>query len=263
MQKSTVRVRIKVKGSKHTTTGYSSYSTQSYDKKFKNAVLYAFYIDASKRHKKFKYDTPIDYELKSSSIAYVGKKDGKAKRGVNRRLHNELQIEQSKKAIKNKKEMQKEKEMSKSISKKKQQEELYGKKRMEREERVREEKMPRIKRSEYKLFLEFRAMRQKEKQQKINSKNRINQNKLLTERKVKKHNVRNYLGMNREAGKELHLSKKSIPKSDEVFINKNLKGRAKRQTIAHENYEADYMKKHHVKYKTAHKKALKIERNIK
>jgi hypothetical protein len=177
--KYTVQVRIKVNGSKKTVKGISSYSAESYDKKFKKAVLNAVYTAYSdnkagfKGKRKLKYDSKFDYELtEKPRIAYLGKPVKYAKRGINKRLHNEILLQQEKKSEQSKRDKHKEKEMSKSISKKKQQEELYGKKRREREERAREEKMPRIKKSEYKLFLEFKAMRQKQKQKKINNKNK-------------------------------------------------------------------------------------------
>lgn len=130
MNKYTVVVRIKVKGSKSIVTGRSAYDSKSYDKKFKNAVMNAVYIDADNRHKKIRYDTKYDYELKNSSIAYVGREPCKAKKGVNRRLHNEILIENSKRIEKAHKEKQDNKRLDKSISKKQYNNELYGDKKM-------------------------------------------------------------------------------------------------------------------------------------
>ena len=80
--------------------------------------------------------------------------------------------------------------------------------------------------------------------------------------KVRRKNIRNYLGMNKPASKELRLSKKSQPKDKEIFIDKSLKGRKKRQVIAHEIYERKLMKRG-MKYKDAHKRATKYEKRIK
>lgn len=79
---------------------------------------------------------------------------------------------------------------------------------------------------------------------------------------ITRHNVRNYLGMNKPASEELHLSKKSRPKRNEIFIDKSLKGRKKRQVIAHEIYEQQQMNKG-MKYRQAHKKATKMEKKVK
>lgn len=125
--KSSVVVRIRVKGSKHDVTGRSKYSNQSYDTKFKHAILNAVYIDADNRHKKIKYDTKYDYDLKSSTIGFIGKENQHAKRGVNRRLHNEIIVENEKRIAKSKIEQKKDRNLNKSISKKQYNQELYGK----------------------------------------------------------------------------------------------------------------------------------------
>lgn len=124
--KSSVVVRIRVKGSKHDVTGRSKYSNQSYDTKFKHAILNAVYIDADNRHKKIRYDTKYDYTLKTHSIAYIGGKSKHVKKGVNKRLHNEIRIENEKRINKSKIEKNKERNLNKSISKKQYHKELYG-----------------------------------------------------------------------------------------------------------------------------------------
>jgi len=78
--------------------------------------------------------------------------------------------------------------------------------------------------------------------------------------KVKKKTVRGYYGMNNEANKELGLN---ITMNDnDILIAKSLKGKKQRQVIAHEVEERKMMK-NGMNYKTAHKKALKIEKKVK
>lgn len=78
--------------------------------------------------------------------------------------------------------------------------------------------------------------------------------------KVKRKNIKGYWGMNRPASQELKIE--VIPPKDTIYIDKSLKGRKKRQVIAHEVYEQEKMKKG-MKYRKAHKKALKFERKVK
>jgi hypothetical protein len=132
--KYTVQVRIKVNGSKKSVKGISSYSSESYDKKYKKAVLNAVYVAYSEnkagkgRKKKLKYDDKFDYELSEKPrIAYLGKPVKYAKKGVNKRLHNEILKQQEIKFQQSERQKEKEKFLDKSISKKKHQEELYGK----------------------------------------------------------------------------------------------------------------------------------------
>lgn len=120
MNKYSVIVRIRVKGSKHDVTGRSTYSSGSYDRKFKNAIINAVFIDASNRRKKLRYDTIFDYSLKNHSIAYISGKTKKAKKGANRRLHNEIRLENARKGVK----IRSEKEQDKPISRKEQLREL-------------------------------------------------------------------------------------------------------------------------------------------
>lgn len=134
----TIQVRIKVNGNKHSVVGYSSYDSKSYDKKFKNAVLNAVYVDFSNRNKKLKYDSVVDYDLVDHSIAYVGMKPKKAKRGVNRRLHNEIllerEVEKEKHLKKNKSIKHKREDTQKSISSKQHHKELYGETKMKKKQ---------------------------------------------------------------------------------------------------------------------------------
>jgi hypothetical protein len=61
---------------------------------------------------------------------------------------------------------------------------------------------------------------------------------------------------------EEHEKHVPVPKNDEVFIAKSLKGKKRRQVIAHEVHEAELMKRG-MKYKPAHKKSLRYENRIK
>lgn len=90
MKKYTVIVRLKVKGSRHSVTGYSSYDSKAYDGKFKNAVLNAVYIDFSNRRKRFKYDSDYDYDLLDSKIMMPSGTLKKTSNKDNRRLKKEL-----------------------------------------------------------------------------------------------------------------------------------------------------------------------------
>ena len=78
--------------------------------------------------------------------------------------------------------------------------------------------------------------------------------------KIVKKNIRGYYGMNHLAGKELKI--KCTPSMNTIYINKSLKGRFKRQVIAHEKIELWLMKNKHMKYKTAHNIAEKFDKNI-
>lgn len=77
---------------------------------------------------------------------------------------------------------------------------------------------------------------------------------------VKKRTIRGYYGMNKPASKELGL--KIEMKDNDILIAKSLKGRKKRQVIAHEIHERNLMKKG-MHYKKAHKRALKFEKKVK
>lgn len=118
-----------VEGSKTSVVGYSKYSAGSYDKKFKNAVFVAIINNESNHHRKVRYDKIYNYKLLNHGIAYIGKKPIKAKRGVNRRLHNEIIAEQENRRIKyiNKRDKNnKSKREDKIVSKKQAYKELYG-----------------------------------------------------------------------------------------------------------------------------------------
>jgi hypothetical protein len=78
--------------------------------------------------------------------------------------------------------------------------------------------------------------------------------------KVKQKTVKGYWGMNNSANKELDLQVRM--NDNDILIAKSLKGKKKRQVIAHEVEERKLMKKG-MKYKSAHKRALKIERKVK
>lgn len=78
--------------------------------------------------------------------------------------------------------------------------------------------------------------------------------------KVVRRNIRGYYGMNHEAGKELHI--KHTPPEGTIYVQKDLKGRMLKRTIAHEKTESYLMKHDHLKYNKAHKIAMKFERNI-
>ena len=78
--------------------------------------------------------------------------------------------------------------------------------------------------------------------------------------KIVRKAIRGYYGMNHEAGTELHI--KNIPREGTIYIQKDLKGRMLKRTIAHEKTESYLMKHKHMKYKQAHKIAMKFEKNI-
>ena len=78
--------------------------------------------------------------------------------------------------------------------------------------------------------------------------------------KVVRKNTRGYYGMNHEAGKELGI--KDIPPKGTIYVNKELKGRMLKRTIAHEKFES-YQMQNGMNYNKAHKLAMKFERNIK
>lgn len=78
--------------------------------------------------------------------------------------------------------------------------------------------------------------------------------------KVVRKNIRGYYGMNHEAGKELGI--KNTPPKGTVYVDKELKGRMLKRTIAHEKFEAYLMEKKNMKYHDAHNVAMKFERNI-
>lgn len=76
---------------------------------------------------------------------------------------------------------------------------------------------------------------------------------------VRKNN-RGYYGMNHEAGKELGI--KNTPPKNTIYVNKELKGRMLKRTIAHEKFEAKLLERTDMPYKKAHKVAMAFERNI-
>jgi hypothetical protein len=154
-------VRIKVNDDRHTVRGISSYSSESYDKKFKKAVLNATYTAYAEnkagkgRKKKLRYDDKFNYELvEKPKIAYLGKPVRYAKKGINRRLHNEIILQQEKKYKQSLKEKQKEKQLDKSISKKKAMEEIYGKR--TKEGKMKSKDTVTISRKEYEALLKLK-----------------------------------------------------------------------------------------------------------
>jgi hypothetical protein len=88
----------------------------------------------------------------------------------------------------------------------------------------------------------------------------MQENMQVNEMKIINKNIKRYWGMNHEAAIELKIKDK--PKKGEIYIDKSLKGRKRRQVIAHEKYESKLMSKG-MKYKEAHKKSTKRERRIK
>ena len=77
--------------------------------------------------------------------------------------------------------------------------------------------------------------------------------------KIVKKKLNGYYGMNHEAGKELGVS---CPK-DTIYIDKDLKGRMLKRTIAHEKVESYLMRKKGMSYKEADSIAMKWERQVK
>lgn len=77
--------------------------------------------------------------------------------------------------------------------------------------------------------------------------------------KVVRRNNRDYYGMNHEAGKELGV--RNTPPKGTIYVNKDLKGRMLKRTIAHEKYES-YMMQKGLNYSKAHKLAMKWEKNV-
>lgn len=80
--------------------------------------------------------------------------------------------------------------------------------------------------------------------------------------KIIRRDVRGYYGMNHQAATELHLSKKSTPPDGTIFVDKDLKGRMLKRTIAHEKEESFLMKHKGMDYKSAHKVAMQWEKNV-
>jgi hypothetical protein len=78
--------------------------------------------------------------------------------------------------------------------------------------------------------------------------------------KVVKRNTRGYYGMNHEAGKELGI--KDNPPKGTIYVNKELKGRMLKRTIAHEKFEVYLMEHNKDGYEKNHKRAMKFERNV-
>jgi hypothetical protein len=78
--------------------------------------------------------------------------------------------------------------------------------------------------------------------------------------KIINKNTKRYWGMNHEAAIELKIKDK--PKKGEIYIDKSLKGRKRRQIIAHEKKESQLMQ-NGMKYKQAHKLATNIEKEVK
>lgn len=77
---------------------------------------------------------------------------------------------------------------------------------------------------------------------------------------IKKDLKGKWFGMNYFASKELKLS---FPiKKNEIYVDKHLKGRMLKRTIAHEKIECYHMKRG-LRYKQADKIASKLEKKIK
>ena len=75
--------------------------------------------------------------------------------------------------------------------------------------------------------------------------------------KVGKDVLKDYAGMNREAGKAMGFE--PLPKDGEIFVDKDLDEKEFKATVKHEAVEQELMKKGE-KYWSAHKKALKAEK---
>lgn len=67
-----------------------------------------------------------------------------------------------------------------------------------------------------------------------------------------------YIGMNKYASKELHIP--FHHKANVIEVDETLGKRMDRRTIAHEKGEMFYMKKKHLHYEEAHRKALVFEK---
>jgi len=68
-----------------------------------------------------------------------------------------------------------------------------------------------------------------------------------------------WMGMNKPAAKEMKLKKPKI-KDKEVLVRKDLDKKERKETRKHEIAEAEMIEKGGLKYKAAHKKALKLEK---
>lgn len=133
-RKFTVQVRVRFKDSHKSVTGYSSYnSTQSYQTKFNNAVLHAWYIDRNEnhRHSHPSSDTPVKpFTVISHKSAYASVNFRENKKKNTRKLHKTF----TKQEHNNKKQqLEREKLLNKVITRKEQQNEIYGKRKQSRE----------------------------------------------------------------------------------------------------------------------------------
>ena len=76
-------------------------------------------------------------------------------------------------------------------------------------------------------------------------------------------NVRGYWAMNHYAGKQLHLSKKSIPSKNTLYVNKKLKGTERlKHIVGHEKFEIHNLRDRGMKYKKQESYTNKFEKNM-
>lgn len=73
-------------------------------------------------------------------------------------------------------------------------------------------------------------------------------------------NVRGYYGMNHEAALQIGL--KNPPKPGDIYVDKSLKGRMLKRTIAHEKIESYLIRAKGLDYRHAHRIAQSFEKNV-